>query len=149
MAMNVSGAARGPRSDINITPLVDVVLVLLIIFMVITPILQLGYDVQVPKKLESNVQAVTSGDQVIVRMDREGSMYINKLQVTASEFPARLQQAMTGRSKKIVFFAADGELEYDRVADFMDMVRDNGAENLGIVFEDMGGSGGAQAAALR
>lgn len=149
MAMNVSGAARGPRSDINITPLVDVVLVLLIIFMVITPILQLGYDVQVPPKVE-NVVVETSSDQVIVRMDRDGNMYINKLQVTAGEFPARLQQAMTGRSKKIVFFAADGELEYDRVADFMDLVRDNGAENLGIVFEDIGGASGAQAqAALR
>ena len=145
MAINVTGAAGGPRSDINITPLVDVVLVLLIIFMVITPIVQLGYDVQVPPKLE-NAPVVSTDDQVIVRMDREGNMYINKLQVTRSEFPARLQQAMTGRSKKIVFFAADGELEYDRVADFMDLVRDNGAENLGIVFEDMGGASGAQAA---
>ena len=145
MAINVTGAAGGPRSDINITPLVDVVLVLLIIFMVITPIVQLGYDVQVPPKLE-NAPVPTTDDQVIVRMDREGNMYINKLQVTRSEFPARLQQAMTGRSKKIVFFAADGELEYDRVADFMDLVRDNGAENLGIVFEDMGGGSGAQAA---
>jgi biopolymer transport protein ExbD len=137
MAINVSGGARGPRSDINITPLVDVVLVLLIIFMVITPIVQLGYNVQVPPKLESAAAPVDE-NQVIVRMDREGLMYINKLQVPASEFPGRLQQAMTGRSKKVVFFAADGELQYDRVADFMDLVRDNGAENLGIVFEDIG-----------
>jgi biopolymer transport protein ExbD len=145
MALNVSGAARGPKSDINITPLVDVVLVLLIIFMVITPILQLGYDVNVPPKVE-NVQATVSQDQVIVRMDRDGQMYINKLQVPMSEFPARLSQAMTGRSKKLVFFAADGELTYDQVADFMDLVRDSGAENLGIVFEDLGGTAGAQAA---
>ncbi|HEX5758609.1 MAG TPA: biopolymer transporter ExbD [Thermoanaerobaculia bacterium] len=138
MAINVSGAAGGPRSDINITPLVDVVLVLLIIFMVITPIVQLGYDVQVPPKLETAAVAVVDQDQVIVRMDREGLMYINKMQVPASEFPGRLQQAMTGRSKKVVFFAADGELPYDRVADFMDVVRDNGVENLGIVFEDLG-----------
>ena len=145
MAMNVSGVARGPRSDINITPLVDVVLVLLIIFMVITPIVQLGYDVQVPPKVESAPVALDS-DQVIVRMDREGLMYINKLQVPAGEFPGRLQQAMTGRSKKVVFFAADGELQYDQVADFMDLVRDNGAENLGIVFEDIGRNPGAAAA---
>ena len=138
MAINVSGGAGGPRSDINITPLVDVVLVLLIIFMVITPIVQLGYDVQVPPKLESAAAPVLDENQVIVRMDREGLMYINKLQVPAGDFPGRLQQALTGRSKKVVFFAADGELQYDRVADFMDLVRDNGAENLGIVFEDIG-----------
>jgi biopolymer transport protein ExbD len=148
MAMNVSGGAGGPRSDINITPLVDVVLVLLIIFMVITPILQLGYDVNVPPKVE-NVQQVASTDQVIVRMDREGQMYINKLQVPRSEFPARLGQAMTGRSKKLVFFAADGELTYEQVADFMDLVRDSGAENLGIVFEDIGGPSTGVQAALR
>ncbi|MGH7752655.1 MAG: ExbD/TolR family protein [Gemmatimonadales bacterium] len=149
MAMNVAGAAGGPRSDINITPLVDVVLVLLIIFMVITPIVQLGYDVQVPPKIEAAVPVVDQ-DQVIVRMDREGLMYINKLQVPASEFPARLQQAMTGRSKKVVFFAADGELPYEQVADFMDVVRDNGVENLGIVFEDLGrGPGVAQAVGER
>ena len=149
MAMNISGGKSGPRSDINITPLVDVVLVLLIIFMVITPILQLGYDVNVPPEV-TNIAPVPSSDQVIVRMDREGSMYINKLQVTRDEFPARLRQAMTGRSKKLVFFAADGELTYDKVAEFMDLVRDNGAENLGIVFEDIGGTpAGQQAAALR
>lgn len=144
MAMNVGGGASGPRSDINITPLVDVVLVLLIIFMVITPIVQLGYDVNVPPKVE-NVQQQASTDQVIVRMDRDANMYINKLQVSRSEFPARLGQAMTGRSKKLVFFAADGELTYEQVASFMDLVRDSGAENLGIVFEDMASGSGVQA----
>jgi|SRR4051794_23360475 len=135
MAMNVGGST-GVKSDINITPLVDVVLVLLIIFMVVTPILQMGYEVQVPPKVESAVPPPTS-DQVIVRMDRDGSTWINKQQVQRNEFPGKLREVLTGRSSKVVFFAADGELPYDQVADFMDLCRNNGAENLGIVFEDM------------
>src|ERR1044071_261255 len=135
MAMNV-GSSGGVRSDINITPLVDVVLVLLIIFMVVTPLTQMGYDVQVPPKVETAVPTPTQ-DQVIVRMDAEGHTFINKEQIPYEAFGGRLRQTLTNRSSKVIFFAADGELLYDKVAAFMDLCRDNGAQNLGIVFEDM------------
>ena len=147
MGMNVSGGASGPRSDINITPLVDVVLVLLIIFMVVTPLLQMGYDVQVPPKVETDTPPPVMEDQIIVRMDATGNTFINKERVPPQQFAARLQQALTGRQQKVVFFAADGELQYDKVAEFMDLVRDNGAENLGIVFEDMSGAAAAASGA--
>ena len=141
MAMNVGGGAT-VKSDINITPLVDVVLVLLIIFMVLTPIIQLGYEVQVPPKVESAVPPPSS-DQVIVRMDIDGSTWINKQSIPRNEFGARLQDVLRGRQTRVIFFAADGELPYDQVADFMDLCRHNGADNLGIVFEDMrAGAGG-------
>jgi biopolymer transport protein ExbD len=138
MAMNVGGSG-GPKSDINITPLVDVVLVLLIIFMVITPIVQMGYGVQVPPKVETSAPVPQDSNQVIVRLDSEGRPWINKQMLSMAEFPVKLREALTGRSSKVIFFAADGELTYDRVADFMDVCRDNGAQNLGIVFEDMRG----------
>jgi biopolymer transport protein TolR len=142
MAMSV-GKSGGVKSDINITPLVDVVLVLLIIFMVAVPILQLGYEVQVPPKVESAVPP-PSGDQIIVRMDRAGQIFINKQLIAANEFPAKLREVLTNRQSKLVFFAADGELPWDQVADFMDLCRHNGAENLGIVFEDLqSGSAGS------
>jgi biopolymer transport protein ExbD len=143
------GASGGVRSEINITPLVDVVLVLLIIFMVAVPLLQMGYAVQVPPKVESAAPPPQMSDQVIVRMDAQGQTYINKSLIPRAQFGGRLREAMTGRQSKVVFFAADGELEYDKVADFMDECRDNGAENLGIVFEDMRGpaAGGAGAPA--
>jgi biopolymer transport protein ExbD len=143
----MSASGGGPRSDINITPLVDVVLVLLIIFMVITPLLQMGYDVQVPPKVEGQIAPSTMDDQVIVRLDAEGRPFINKQQLTMSDFPGRLREVLAGRASKVVFFAADGELAYDQVADFMDLCRDNGAENLGIVFDDMRGGGGTRDAA--
>lgn len=137
MAMNVSGGATGPKGDINITPLVDVVLVLLIIFMVVTPLLQMGYEVQVPPKVESAAPPPDMSDQIVVRMDVNGAKYINKQQVPDAQFPAKLGEVLKGRQSKVVFFAADGELDYGKVAAFMDEVRDNGVQNLGIVFDDI------------
>jgi biopolymer transport protein ExbD len=142
MAMNVGGGQGDVRNEINITPLVDVVLVLLIIFMVTVPLLQMGYPVQVPPKVESAVPPPQSDDQVIVRMDAQGQMYINKAMIAPGDFPGRLQTAMTGRKSKVVFFAADGELPFERVANFMDLCRHNGADNLGIVFDDLKTTGG-------
>lgn len=144
MAMNMSSTG-GVRSEINITPLVDVVLVLLIIFMVVTPLLQMGYEVQVPPKVTSVVQP-TMNDQIIVRMDADGRRYINKTVIPEAEFGTRLREAMTNRASKVVFFAADGELPYDQVATFMDLCRDNGAQNLGIVFDDLKQPAGGAAA---
>ncbi len=144
MAMNMSSTG-GVRSDINITPLVDVVLVLLIIFMVAVPLLQMGYPAQVPPKV-TTATPPPSEDQIIVRMDAAGQTYINKLAVPYGNFGAALQQAMTGRQQKVVFFAADGELPFDKVIDFMDLVRNSGAENLGIVFDDLRPGGAAAAA---
>ena len=144
VSLGGSGGGRSKKESsaptINITPLVDVVLVLLIIFMVITPIVQMGYAVQVPPKVETSAPVPQDSNQVIVRLDADGRPWINKQMLTMTDFPARLREALTGRSSRVIFFAADGELEYDRVAQFMDLCRDNGAQNLGIVFEDMSGA---------
>jgi biopolymer transport protein ExbD len=134
--MDVRGGAGGIRSDINITPLVDVVLVLLIIFMVAVPLLQMGYAVQVPPKVTTAVPT-PDADQIIVRLDEAGHPFINKTPVDPADFQGRLRTALTGRQNKVVFFAADGELSFDKVAAFMDMVRNAGAQNLGIVFDDL------------
>src|SRR5258708_6502409 len=100
MAMEVRGGASGVRSDINITPLVDVVLVLLIIFMVAVPLLQMGYPVQVPPKVETAAPPPQSDDQVIVRMDGQGNMFINKTMYPENDFGAKLRDAMTGRAQQ-------------------------------------------------
>ena len=140
MAMT-TGSSHGVRSEINITPLVDVVLVLLIIFMVVTPLTQAGYDVQVPPERHA-LMPTAQQDQLIVRIDAEGRTFLNREQVPYAEFGTRLRQAMTHRAGGAIFFAADGNLPYARVADFMDLCRDNGAENLGIVFDDLQASVG-------
>jgi biopolymer transport protein ExbD len=121
--------------------------VLLIIFMVVTPLLQMGYEVQVPPKVESAAPPPTLDDQIIVRMDIGGNKYINKQMIPDAEFPTKLGEVLRGRQSKVVFFAADGELDYGKVAEFMDQVRDGGVENLGIVFDDIrAGAPGAAAA---
>ena len=136
MSMNV-GSHGGVRSDINITPLVDVVLVLLIIFMVIQPMLQVGYEVETPPEVKSSAIPPPNSEQIIIRMDADGRTFINKQAIPRPAFAERLRTAMTGREKKLAFFAADGELTYEKVVEFMDLCRNNGAEKLGIVFDDL------------
>jgi biopolymer transport protein TolR len=138
MAMSVGGKG-GLRSDINITPLVDVVLVLLIIFMVATPITQMGYGVQVPPAVHTPTPP--AADQLIVRLDGQGRIFLNREEIAPAVFPGRLRQALAGGSGRagVIFFAANGSLPYGQVADFMDLCRDNGARSLGIVFEELGG----------
>ncbi len=136
MSMNVGGGG-GIKASINVTPMVDVVLVLLIIFMVIQPMLQMGYDVETPPEVKSATPPPQTTDQVIIRMDEDGRTFINKVEIPYAQFPDRLRAAMSGREKKLAFFAADGELTYDKVVNFMDLCRNNGAQKLGIVFEDL------------
>src|SRR5438270_10725432 len=109
MGMNVGGGSA-LKSEINVTPLVDVVLVLLIIFMVVIPILQMGYPVNTPPENKTQAYVPPSADQLIVRMDRDGRVYLNNETIPRAQFAQRLKAL--NRGKKIVFFAADGELPY-------------------------------------
>jgi biopolymer transport protein ExbD len=132
-----AGGGRGKvKSDINVTPLVDIVLVLLIIFMVITPMLQMGYDVNTPPEIESALPPPSS-DQIILRMDEQKRIYINKEIILPAEFQQRLEATMKNRESKMVFFAAAGELPFGDVAEFLDLCRASGAQNLGIVFDEL------------
>jgi biopolymer transport protein ExbD len=135
MAMSTGGGG-GVKSEINVTPLVDVVLVLLIIFMVITPLLQMGYEVTTPPEIESAVPPPPS-DQIVVRLDAEGRTWINRQEIPRASFGTKLSELMEKRSSKVVFFAADGSLPYSQVAEFLDLCRNHGAKELGMVFDDL------------
>ncbi len=137
MGMGGGGGVGGLRAEINITPLVDVVLVLLIIFMVVTPLLQMGHEVSTPPKVESAIPPPTPQDQLVLRIDAQSRMYINQEEIPPGQFPSRLESVMKGRSKKLAFFAADGDLPYEKVAEFLDICRNHGAKELGIVFDDL------------
>jgi biopolymer transport protein TolR len=127
-------AGGGYKSDINITPLVDIVLVLLIIFMVITPLLQMGYDVKVPPKatVENPPPAM---DQLIVSLTLQNRIYLNKEPLDAQSLALRLGEILKNRRDKTVFFSADDGAVYGEVVKVMDIVRNAGANNIGIVLE--------------
>src|SRR6266480_5172053 len=98
------GGSGSLRSDINVTPLVDVVLVLLIIFMVITPVVQMGYLVRVPPKAPANLPPSAVQDQIILRLMPEARMFINKDEVPPDQFPQKLREIIHGNQSKMVFF---------------------------------------------
>ncbi len=131
-----AGGTGDYKSDINITPLVDVVLVLLIIFMVITPLLQMGYDVKVPPKAPPNMtQAEIPPDQLVVSLLPNNKIYLNKQELTVAQLATQLADNLKNRSQKTVFFSADDTVTYEDVARVMDLVRNAGATNIGIVLE--------------
>ena len=117
------------------TPLVDVVLVLLIIFMVIQPLMQRGYDVQVPPKQELNTPPPSSQDQLIVSLTARREIYLNKERVEAGNLAIRLQELLKNRGNKVVFFSAEDAANYGDAMKVMDIVRNNGAKNIGIVMD--------------
>ena len=135
MAMSVGGGAGEYKSDINITPLVDVVLVLLIIFMVITPLLQMGYDVKVPPKTNQPQDQPPPPDLIIVSITPTNKYYLNKDEVNAQTLSLRLTEILKNRANKTVFFSGDDGANYGEVVKTMDLIRNSGAKNIGIVME--------------
>jgi biopolymer transport protein TolR len=129
------GGSGSIKSDINVTPLVDVVLVLLIIFMVITPVVQMGYLVRVPPKAPPGTPPNLVNDQIILRLMPDNRMFINKDEVAAGDFPIRIRDIMHGNQSKMVFFQGSPDVDYDATIKFLDMARASGAKNIGIIVE--------------
>jgi biopolymer transport protein ExbD len=134
MGMDMGGGG-GPKSEINVTPLVDVVLVLLIIFMVVQPLLQMGYVVQVPPNAPPQANPPDVKDQIIVTITASKDVYLNKERIELQNLPIRLQEVLRNRGSKVVFFSADDSVLYGRAMEVMDTVRNNGAKNIGIVMD--------------
>ena len=132
--MQVAGSG-GLNSNINVTPLVDVVLVLLIIFMVITPVVQMGYLVRVPPKAPPGLPPSAVNDQIVLRLMPDNHLFINKDEIPPDQFPARLREVMHGNPSKMVFFQGSPEVDYETTMRFLDNARNSGAKNIGIIVE--------------
>lgn len=133
------------RSEINVTPLVDVVLVLLIIFMVMTPVVQMGYLVKVPPKAPANLPPSAVQDQIVLRLAAGPRVLINKEEMSLEQFPGRIREVLRGNTSKMVFFSGGREVDYETTMKFLDLARASGAKNIGIIVEDPVGGGAAAA----
>src|SRR5687767_9809210 len=130
------GGGGSLSKDINVTPLVDVVLVLLIIFMVLTPVIQMGYLVKVPPKAPANLPPSAVQDQIVLRLYSGNRVLINKEEMTLDQFPNRIREILRGNTSKMVFFAGARDVDYENTMKFLDLAKASGAQNIGIIVED-------------
>ena len=126
--------APPPVADINVTPMVDVMLVLLIIFMVITPMLSKGVSVdKVKAKNPIAMQAADKSDAIIVSVTRNNDVFLSTTKIAAEDLPPKVKDLLTGRLDKMVFVSADSRASYKKVVDVVDNLRSAGVDQLGLL----------------
>jgi biopolymer transport protein ExbD len=132
--MDLGGAKGGVKSDINVTPLVDVMLVLLIIMMLVAPLLQQGVAVKLPTAANT-VDKPETQDQTVVAIGKNKELYVNAKPVTEAELATRINEILENKKEKVVLIKADEEVEYGAVMGAMDALRQAGIEDIGLVTE--------------
>jgi len=135
MGMGVIAGKRGIASDVNVVPLIDILLVLLIIFMII-PHRQKGLDAVIPQQSDGKGPDV-SPETIIVHIASNGLVRINQSGVPFDQFSARLQQVFDGRSERVAFLQADRSLEFQAVAQVLDLMHSAGASPIGLLSSEL------------
>ena len=139
MALSVTSARAAVKADINVTPLIDVMLVLLIIFMIVTPIIAAGFQATIPRG-EHPEDRPEGADEVRLGIDRDGKFYLDlgsgPRQVKDADLPGRLEAIYASRAKdKILFLKADQNLDFARVQQAIELARSAGVRVVGAITE--------------
>jgi biopolymer transport protein TolR len=133
MAMSM-GSGGGVKSEINVTPLVDVMLVLLIIMMIVAPMLQKGVDVRLPVAANSADKPETQ-EQTVLAIKADKTLWVNGVQVQDTMLRTRVEEALETKKEKIILIKADEDVEYSAVMNAMDELRLGGIEDMGLITE--------------
>ena len=140
MAMDVGGAKGGVKSDINVTPLVDVMLVLLIIVMLVAPMLQKGVDVTLPEA-SNTADKPDTADQTVVHVDARSQYWVNGIkQASMDDVVTRLQEILESAQDRTVYLKGDRNAPYSAIMNMMDALRKSGIETVGLITEKPGGN---------
>jgi biopolymer transport protein TolR len=134
MSMDVGGAKGGIKSDINVTPLVDVMLVLLIIMMIVAPLLQKGADVKLPVATNTADKPETQ-DQTVVAIDKNDRYFVNGLPVARDQLRTKVEEILESKKERIILIKADEDAKYAAIMDCMDELRAIGIEDMGLITE--------------
>ena len=134
MGMGVGGPTGGVKSDINVTPLVDVMLVLLIIMMIVAPMLQKGVDVRLPVAANSGDKPETQ-EQTVLAIKADKTLWVNGVQVRETELRTRVEEVLETKKEKVILIKADEDVEYGAVMSAMDELRASGIEDMGLITE--------------
>jgi biopolymer transport protein TolR len=134
MAMDVGGAKGGLKSDINVTPLVDVMLVLLIIMMLVAPLLQKGVDVRLPQAANTTEKPDTQ-DQTVLHVTADSRYFVNGVQVDRRDMADRVAVVLEEKKEKIVLIKGDEDAPYSSIMQVMDDLRKAQIENVGLITE--------------
>lgn len=143
MAMDVGGAKGGIKSEINVTPLVDVMLVLLIIVMLIAPLIQQGVQLTLPKA-DNSVPKPDTDEQTTVYIDARSRLYVNAIEMTETEVVNRLREVVDSGNPQTIYLKGDLDAPYSAVMQMMDALRAARIESVALITETTAPVGGAQ-----
>jgi biopolymer transport protein TolR len=134
MGMAVGGPGGGPKADINMTPMIDVLLVLIIIFMVITPLTPKGLEALVPQPPPPNQKVQEDNSRtVVITINKDRSMMINQEVTDEARLGTRLEEIFKTRAERVVFVKGDGDLEFKEVAKAIDIAHGAGIDKVGLM----------------